>query len=81
MEGSGGGGVEMAKHKSLHTPENRPSVTSATLSPSPRPISAPPGDSISGMPGAPAGPSWRTTRTWPSFTSPRWIAASVVGRA
>ena len=43
-------------------PEKRPSVTSATLSPSPRPTSAPPGDSISGQPGAPLGPSYLPPR-------------------
>ena len=56
-------------------PEKRPSVTSATFVPRPRPTRAPPGESISGIPGAPLGPSWRTTSTSPSFTSPLWIAA------
>jgi len=39
------------------TPENRPSVTSATDSPSPVPITDAVTLSISRMPGPPAGPS------------------------
>ena len=38
-------------------PEKRPSVISATVSPSPSPMIAPVTCSISGIPGPPAGPS------------------------
>ena len=46
-------------------PEKRPSVIRATLSPSPRPMMAPVGLSISRMPGPPRGPSLRITTTSP----------------
>ena len=51
-------------------PLNRPSVTRATESPRPRPTIAEVIESISGMPGAPAGPSPRTTTTSPGCTTP-----------
>ena len=51
-------------------PLKRPSVTRTTDSPSPRPTIAEVIESISGIPGAPAGPSLRTTTTSPGCTSP-----------
>ncbi len=51
-------------------PLKRPSVINATSLPSPRPMIALVGDSISRMPGPPRGPSWRMTMTWPFFTRP-----------
>src|SRR5262249_60197866 len=62
-------------------PENRPSVTSATESSSPCPISAAVGERIYGMPGPPFGPTngvpqteqalyfFDTTAIWPSCTA------------
>ncbi len=61
-------------------PENRPSVISATSFPSPRPMMADVGDSISCMPGPPRGPSLRMTTTWFFFTRPFRIAASADSR-
>ena len=55
-------------------PENRPSVTSTTRV-YPSPIRAEVGESISGMPGPPRGPSYRITTTSPSRTWPERIAA------
>ena len=52
-------------------PENRPSVISPTLSPSPWPTSAAVTASISRMPGPPTGPSPRMTTTSPALDLPR----------
>ncbi len=60
-------------------PEKRPSVISATDSPRPSPTIAAVTDSISRIPGPPAGPSPRITTTSPSpisFASTAAIAAS-----
>ena len=46
-------------------PENRPSVIKATSLPSPAPMIAEVGVSISGMPGPPLGPSYRMITTIP----------------
>ena len=56
------------------TPEKRPSVISATSSPSPRPCSWMVSITISGMPGPPTGPTLRTTMTVPGTISPARIA-------
>ncbi len=48
-------------------PEKRPSVMSATLSPRPSPTRAAVTESISRMPGPPAGPSLRMTTTSPAL--------------
>ena len=56
-------------------PEKRPSVSSATESPSPSPTSAAVTASISRMPGPPAGPSLRITTT-----SPGWIDLAFTAR-
>ena len=52
-------------------PLKRPSVSSATCSPSPTPLSAAVTASISRMPGPPAGPSLRMTMTSPRSIVPR----------
>ena len=51
-------------------PEKRPSVSSATVSPSPSPTIAAVTASISRMPGPPAGPSLRMTTTSPALIWP-----------
>mmetsp|Transcript_8681 Transcript_8681/g.24801 ORF Transcript_8681/g.24801 Transcript_8681/m.24801 type:complete len:200 (-) Transcript_8681:1137-1736(-) len=51
--------------KPCEPPENLPSVMSATQSPSPAPMMALVGVSISGIPGPPLGPSYRITMTQP----------------
>src|SRR5262245_43180179 len=56
-------------------PENRPSVTSATESPSPMPTSAAVTASISRMPGPPRGPSYRITTASPAPIAPALTAA------
>mmetsp|Transcript_30772 Transcript_30772/g.99199 ORF Transcript_30772/g.99199 Transcript_30772/m.99199 type:complete len:228 (-) Transcript_30772:922-1605(-) len=55
-------------------PEKRPSVTRATFSERPAPTMAEVGVSISGMPGPPFGPWYRTTTTAPGGTSCRSMA-------
>ena len=57
-------------------PEKRPSVSSATESPSPSPWSAAVTASISRMPGPPAGPSLRMTTTSPASIAPAFTAAN-----
>src|SRR5450759_431318 len=57
-------------------PEKRPSVTRATVSPRPCPTSEAVTARISGMPGAPFGPSWRITTTSPARISRRSTAAN-----
>ncbi len=54
---SAASGTMWAIMKPWVAPEKRPSVMSATLSPSPAPCSAPVTWSISRMPGPPLGPS------------------------
>ena len=54
-------------------PENLPSVIRATDSPRPIPWMMDVGESISGIPGAPLGPSYLMTTTSPAFTSPALI--------
>ena len=56
-------------------PEKRPSVSSATESPSPSPTIAPVTASISRIPGPPAGPSLRITTTSPGLIWPPVTAA------
>ena len=56
-------------------PEKRPSVISATESPSPSPTIAAVTASISRMPGPPAGPSLRITTTSPGLIWPLVTAA------
>src|SRR5581483_781039 len=51
-------------------PENRPSVISAQLRPSPLPLRNEVGYSISCMPGPPRGPSYRMITTSPADTAP-----------
>ena len=55
-------------------PENLPSVIKATYLPKPAPIRAEEGYNISGIPGAPAGPSYLITITSPFLISPLTIA-------
>ena len=52
-------------------PLKRPSVSSTTCSPMPMPLSAAVTESISRMPGPPAGPSLRMTMTSPFSIVPR----------
>ena len=59
-------------------PEKRPSVISATESPSPSPTIAAVTASISRMPGPPAGPSLRITTTSPGLIWPL-VTAAIVG--
>ncbi|MNY49977.1 hypothetical protein D3C86_1854490 [compost metagenome] len=56
-------------------PENLPSVINATDFPNPAPIIAEVGFSISGIPGAPTGPSFLITTTSPFLTRPEEIPA------
>ncbi len=56
-------------------PENRPSVTSATESPSPAPTMAAVTPSISRIPGPPFGPSCRITTTSPARMRPACTAS------
>src|SRR5204862_203543 len=60
----------------VRPPEKRPSVMSPTLSPSPAPMIAEVGESISRMPGPPLGPSYRITTMSPGLMRPARIAAS-----
>jgi len=54
-------------HGPLVAPENLPSVINATLSASPIPAIRLVGDSISGIPGPPFGPSYRITTMSPAL--------------
>ncbi|MNI61926.1 hypothetical protein D3C73_1172180 [compost metagenome] len=57
-------------------PEKRPSVMSATDLPNPAPIINEVGLSISGIPGAPIGPSFLITTTSPGLILPEAIPAT-----
>ena len=57
-------------------PENLPSVISATDSPSPLPTMRLVGESISGIPGAPFGPSFLMTTTSPATIFPDVMASA-----
>ena len=59
-------------------PEKRPSVMSATFVPSPIPMIAEVGESISRIPGPPFGPSYRMTTIIPGLILPAMIAAMAV---
>ena len=58
-------GLDFYMLKPWDPPENLPSVMSATSLPSPAPMIAEVGVSISGIPGPPFGPSYRITTTSP----------------
>mmetsp|Transcript_23696 Transcript_23696/g.58577 ORF Transcript_23696/g.58577 Transcript_23696/m.58577 type:complete len:336 (-) Transcript_23696:810-1817(-) len=68
-------GTMCPMQKPCVAPENLPSVIRATLCPSPAPIIALVGLSISGIPGPPLGPSYLTTTTVPGTMALRLMAS------
>ena len=68
-------GVMWPTTKPCVPPLNLPSVIRATLLPKPAPIKAPVGFNISGMPGAPLGPTCLITTTSPAFIRPELMPA------